>query len=227
MITRAPLIKPSPSERLVSVRLALLKELQLHQHELDSYVRGYIASREQVIRCERIRSRLELATREPARLQDTLYWEGVRDWLDGISPLTFILPAAFASDFGDSIHAFDEALQEAKAQVSAAMRPAQEGDLKAFVTTVHRCVDHMRNAADSIAVRCREKADETLDRVRTCIALIFERIEAVPREPGGEPIERPIGYGVKVQREEIESQKRFLGTIAGETSSPGVKIFHK
>jgi len=216
---KAPRVVHQPTERLVSVREALLGELRDYQGELDNYVRGYIASRELSVRCERIRSWLERAAREPQRLEDPLYWEGVRDLLDGVSPQNIVLAHLFRSDFNDSVVAISKALEEAKIHVSAAMRPPQQGDPKEIVSTVHRSTDQMRDEADNIAVQCRQKAEETLGQLETCIARIFERIEAAKEQLVSESSGGPVGYEAKIQRDAIRREKQFRGPATPE--APG------
>lgn len=171
-----------PTLEVVSVPKEFLDELRAHQDRLNNYVQGYIAGRDQSVRCEKIRARLELGRRRRDKLPAYDYWADIRDWLDNVSPLSLALPEGLHTVVGDEMNAFDSALEAAKQQVGTAILASPNVDLVALMDRAYEAVTTMLASADRVAQKCKRNTDTVLREVRSCIVRIFAHIDAQRRE---------------------------------------------
>jgi|GEM_PF-2038827 len=167
-------------QEAILVQQHRLEELQRCQRRLTSLVEGYLLALEQADLCRDIRTDLELSAEEPQELSRYRLWDGIRKDLDRVHSFSADL-APPESEVAAAIQDFRVGLDEAKAQVSVAIRqssrldPAQLGEI---VESVLGSMDRMVASATAIARECKEETLKVLSQIATCINLILEQPKA-------------------------------------------------
>lgn len=194
---------PSPREQMsepfVQIRMELLTNLQQYQRQLDAYVRGFIASEEQVDRCVDIRSRLERVNEAVDELTNPGNWRDTRDSLEAqprMANALVSLTEAQGGVFHERIAAFDNALDELKRLVREAMRATmrpkdliQIDEISEIASNAYDVADDMRQMASDIGEQCKENARDVLRELQTLIGRIDEQIRA-SRGEGAQKVAR-------------------------------------
>lgn len=192
---------------IVPVPLGLVDELDKHQKELDIAVRGYIESKGQAIRCERVVLYLDTGDwknahdyylREVLRLQDNVR----------------ALPGCKSR-----LAKFNKTFEDAREQLQKAGPTLPKGQLKEKCGELRNYLEFMRTQADDIARKCEEVAT-------TALKLIASDIQEIFKPPKAAPAETSSTRGVladKARQEEIERRKVLQGPAGVPTAAPESK----
>jgi hypothetical protein len=206
--------------RLVQVRLALLSELQELQRELNALITGYVSFFDLSGLCARVRSRLELSGSKREQLQESYYWNAIRDALTDMSKSITRLESRIKERSKEPIESLEEELEKAVATVSGALRSPAGADLDAIWSSALCSVERMYGVIDDVAGQSKVDADSVLERLGQVMAQIFERIEFTEDQLAAVSSRQPVGYEVKLREEETGDKRMSLGLVRRENWVP-------
>jgi hypothetical protein len=208
-----------PTTRMVSVRFALLHELQTKQIELETFVRVFIAANERAERGANVAAYLRQAldaVRGDA-LKGGEFWGRMRTDLERIGELANVRAVdRLPHNLAEGVPAFDEQLAQAFDLVNIAANPTQAGDPAEIVNELWACVSKMNMISGQIARSCKVKADEGLEDIQTLLVRIFERIE------GEDDIAR---FETAVRQDTRENAQDLRATLSDEDASRKIREF--
>ena len=209
-VARAPRVSEQPSERLVQVRLSLLRDLQNLQKNLDAHIAGYICSREMDEQCQQIGSRLELGTKDTWRLGDPVYWTDIRDGITRVFKIVIGLPPLICSDFKEQVEDFEKNRENVSRITAGPAHSPTGANVINIASEALRSIELMRERLMHITVQSKQKADSALAEIKNVIKRIFDLIEATPEVPASES-SRPLVAVEARKPEAIEREKPTSG----------------
>lgn len=173
---------PRPSAQSVQsardsgVPLISLDKLRELEQQLESYVEAYLESHGQLVRCKAVQAAIE-RERDETNAFDRSWWNGIRDNLDQVSPLSQSLAQLLEiEEMGNVIKTFDGELEKAKILFKKGRDAHGVVELQPILDDFSNTIDGMVDEINAIMHQCEPITRGMLKQVRLEIEQIFTTV---------------------------------------------------